>query len=1074
MAEEFCSPQRFLAGDRDVIRNATLTPSSVLPVANQVKRVPTARDGSGAVRVTGTYTGAEEAAYDFEILDADVEDPVVSKPIFEGVGTGELENIETTLPAQDVTVELNESGLPLLYASIDFEGATIKARAGGAAGNAIYFDVDQSPLVFTAQSYSLLNDLAAGAGASGAPMTGSEFDFDTKVMGADGKIPLDAHRIAFGPDRTNIHLQYKRYLAGKWEYFLVPELKIDVPKGSVVYFVTGGRTVTISGGSTPPEVYTNIVTLYDLLNGIRTLSAILDVTTPVANDRDPAGQAGHELQTRTDAHAQPSYGKGSDSARGFEDVTVEAGAGTQLVIATCRAVSAADHPLAAVGRERWELESSTLGALGTLVTGRAFSGTQFGLKIPVRLPFEFAGGQKGRFTVTDIQYAARVDGDPDPPPICPAIGENMGLLGPAAFDQTLTFVWTRRPSGDCNCVGMPTPNLNTACLGNEELTAGDGIMGYQTDTVARLRSLREWYTTTVRASSGVNEANGLANQESFISDPRTSSDSVTYTASPFKSLRTIVDDFERTLALIDPLAVITPGPRSAGCLAWDDAFTELKDDINDFDDATSLHDIPSDRYAARLGAVLISAGISPLGGADANILQSGDGCWRDVGDAFYFTLVGSAGAYAPVFPNVPYYAARRATDGGLYLSTKEFALQINIKPECVADLREGDTITAAIGNAAHPSMYQIGDQEILAIVGAQPLRMTGGQDASLVQTWNVNGSVSGPQDSFSYDPNAPTAYDSGTLSFTLTPGGIDFENGARFTFTIEGGHYRWRKNGGAWNVDTPPLAIPSGPVAFDAGLSVEFVPGAAPSFVAGDVYSFLALQPWAASNLQSPNVEPWKWAGGSATMIADAGEVVEADITTLVHTLPEGASISIEGGVVAGVYDWGPEALTWRANLIAHLFAAVRSFRYLRLTVGDATPADATGGAVQWWAAGMAFQTRRSADVTPSRKYAMAEGDGGLYGRRVFLGKGDGAEVVWPEGELSEPNRVALRAMLDHVKENHDEPLVFLSQVTRPEEAMFVRVAEDEIVIHDTHDGNKDAAYDRDFDARLTLAPVLQ
>ncbi|MEO8133678.1 MAG: hypothetical protein ABI831_06865 [Betaproteobacteria bacterium] len=1064
---EFCSPQRFLAGDRDVIRNATLTPSSVLPVTDMVKPFPTARDGSGRVKISGTYTGAERATYDFEILDDEVEDPVVSKPRFEGVGSGELEDIETTLPAQEVTVALNESGLPLLYAAIDFEGATIKARAGGVTGNAIYFVVDQSPLTFTPQSYSLLNDLSAGAGGSGSPMTGAEFDFGTKVMGADGKIPADAHRISFGADRTNIHLQYKKYTDGKWQYFLVPELKSDVAGGTVVNFVSGGRTVSVYGGSTPPEVYTDIVTLYDLLNGIRTLSAILDVTTPVANDRDPAGQAAHELQTRTDAHAEPSSGTGSDSARGFENVTVASGAGTQLVIATCRAVSATDHPLASLGRERWELNSSTLGSLGTIVTGEAFPGVEFGLKIPRRLPFEFSGVQKGRFTVTDIRYVGRVEADPDPPPICPQVGENMGALGPAAFDQTLTFVWTKRPSGDCNCVGMPFPNFNTGCLGTD--IAGSEPMTYEDDTIARIKALREWETTTVRTNSGVNETNGLANAEPFLSAP---TQDIT---GPRKSLKAIVDDFERTLALIDPLEGGTPSFRGAGCLAWDDAFSELQDDIGDFtsEPTTTLLSLPSYRYDARLGAVLIAAGLSPLGESDASILQSGDGCWRDTGDAYYFSLVGSAGAYAPVFVNTPYYAARRASGDGLYYATHEFALQINVKPECVVDLREGDQISAVIGNAAQPSTYQIGDRLIVPIIGAQNLYLAGGQNASLVQTWNVNGSVSGPLPSFSYDPNSPSIYDSGTLSFTLTPGGIDFANADRFTFSIEGGHYRWRKNGGAWNVDTPPLAIPASPVAFDAGLSVEFVPGAAPSFVPGDVYSFLALQPWAASNLQSPSVEPWKWAGGTASMVADCGEVVDADITAMVHTLPEGATITIEGGTAPGVYDWS-EPMTWREDLIAHLFSAVRTFRYLRLTVGDVTPADATGGAVEWWAAGMAFQTRRSANVTPKRTYAMAEGDGGLYGRRVFLGKGKGAEVVWPESELSEDNRVQLEAMLDHVKQNNDEPLVFLSQVTRPGEAMFVRVAEDEIPIHDTHDGNKDAAIDRDFDARLTLAPVLR
>jgi hypothetical protein len=1063
-----CAPQRFLANNTNSIRGAVLTPSSVLPVAESVLAIPTARGGTAQVSISGAYTGEEAATYDFEILDDDVATPVISAPVFTGEGSGTLEQISAALPAQEITVELSESGLPLLAAKIDFEGVTIKARTAGAAGNAIYFNVDQSGLTFTPQAYSLLNDLEAGAGGEESPLTGAEYDFDTKILGADNAIPVDAHRVSFGSDH-NVYLQYKVYENARWNYYFVPELKRAVPKGAVVNFVTGGRTVTVYPGS-PPETYTGIVTLYDLLDKLKTESALADVEGVVANDRSPNGQAAHELQTRTDAYFEPSSGDGSDSATGFEDITVADDAGTQLVTATCRAVTAADHSLASVGREMWELKSSILGALGTIFTNEAFSGAQFGLRVPLRVPFGI-DAQKGNFTVTDIVYAVRTELE-TPPPICPEKGQRAGLLGPAAVDQILTLTYTKRPDGDCNCVGMPTPNLDTACLGNEGITGAGESMAYQTDTIERIKALRLWYTETVRGDSDVGGSPEIQSvQDPYLTNPNP--DGITQDAagaSQYLSLRDIVDRFESTLALIDPLAGGSPSLRTDGCDAWDAAFEELQTDVASFDTGI-LYTFPTDRYVARLGYVLITAGISPLGGADASTVVSGDGCWQDYGDAYYWAIVGSdKGAYAPAFTNKPYYSSRRADDQNTYYSTHEFAFQINVK--CPEDLREDDTITMAIGNAARPSMYQVGDVLTLPIIAARDLYLAGGQDSSLVQAWYVSGSVSGAFPPYAFDPDIPVPYSYGSpesLAFLLVPGGIDFVKGDRFRFSIEGGHYQWRKNGGAWNVDSPPLPIPSGATAFDDGLSVTFTPGAAPSFIAGDRFSFRALQPWAVSNLRTPTVERWQFADESPgqTLDIDIGSVQDLDTLAIaLHTLPEGATLSLQGGV-AGISDW-TETPVWREGVIVLPFTATRSTRYLRLSLTDAN-----GGGIGWLYVGQAFKTTKAADVTPHRRYRFARGDGGNNPSSRFLGKGRGADVAWNEAALTDADMTGLAATLDWVKENDDEWLVFLAQVTRPEEAMLVQVTDDEIEEHDLGEGNRNAGVDRLFDVRLSLGAVL-
>lgn len=1059
-----CAPQRFLANNRNAIREATLDPSSVLAVENSVLAIPTARDGTLEVALSGAYDGEEAATYDVEILDADVEVPLISAPVFEGEGSGSLEDISASAVAQEFTVELTESGLPLLAAQIDFEGVTVKARTAGASGNAIYFNVDQSTLTFTPQPYSLLNDLEAGAGGKDAPLTGAEYDFDTKILGADGQIPADAHRIAFGDDTSAIYLQYKEYLDGKTQYHFVPELKRAVPKGTVINFVTGGRTVKVYPGS-PEETYTDIVSLYDLLIALQTTSQLVMVDGVVANDRSPEGQAAHELQTRTDAYFEPSSGEGNASAFGFEDVTVAPDAGTQLVVATCVAVNPADHPLAHVGMTRWSLKSSLLGDLGTIIEGEPFSGSAFGLTVPRRLP-EAIDMQVGNFTVTDIVYATRPLDANDPAPICPSVGQRAGLLGPAAVDQVLTLVYTARPAGDCVCDAMPTPNLDTACLGNEGITEGEATMAYQEDTRARIELLRIWYTTRVRAASSVSSL--YSAEDPFINGPIPSV-SPANSYGGLLSLREVVDRFEETIALIDPLTGGSPSLRGNGCLAWDDAFDELKNDIAAFDTGF-LGSFPSDRYVARLGAVLIAAGISPLGGADASTV-SGDGCWRDWGDAFYWTVVGSeAGAYAPAFTNHPYWSSRRADDKNAYYATHEFAFQINVK--CPEDLLEGDTITMGINSAARAALYRVDDTLSLPIISAHDLYLAGGQDSSLVQQWLVNGSVSGPFPPYDFDPDAPVAYSTGSpsaLSFLLIPGGIDFVKGDKFTFSVDGGHYRWRKNGGAWNSSSPPEPIPTGLTAFDDGLSILFTPGASPSFAAGDIFSFRALQPWAVSNLQDPGVERWQWAAESPgpTLDIDLGSVQTLDMAAIaLHTLPEGAGITLAGGVATPT-DWS-EPMTWREDVIATPFSQSRSARYLRLSLTSAT-----NGGIGWLWVGEAFKTTTSADVTPRRAYKFARGDGGLNTRGRFLGKGRGADVRWTEAALTDPDMTGLADLLDWVKQNDDEWLVFLAQVTRPEEAMLVQVTDDQIEEHDLGDGNRDVAVDRLFDVTLSLGAVL-
>lgn len=1140
-----CAPQRFLANDRNLLRSAVLTASSVQAVSDSVQSIPTPRKGTAQVSLSGPYSGTEDATYDAEIVDLTVSTELASAPVRSGAGNGLFTAITATgVTAQAFVIELADAGIPTRAAAVDFEGVKITARTPGAAGNTLRITIDQTAgpgLTFATSSFSLLSDAKAGDGSDTTGFEGPAFDWDTAVLGADDIIPSSAHRVAFGDDTSAVYLNYKRFVDNKWTYHLVPTLKSDQPKGTPVKFVTGGRTVEVTDGTTT-ETYTGIVTVYDLLNALKTTSALVTVIGIVANDRSPTGQAARELLVRTDAHVEKSTGSGSSAATGFVDTFANSGALTELVTATCFAVTPKDFPLAHLGVEYWNLRGSLSGDLGRIKTGQAFTdpGGKFGLTIPVKLPAGY-GVQKGRFAVTDIIYAQRETGQ-EKPPICPV----SLSLGPAAVDQSLVLKYTKRPSGDCNCASMPKPNLDTACLGNID-TGGDGV-GYAADTRTRLVDLYGWAEGIIAGANSIQDATNvdknlyggsvnpnagevavslapdkvdsvvgsIAVQDPFVTNPIPGSIAghsmvktqqtltadvltsgapayqFTYTASdgtqvvspnsaevysaingygigiasfspvPFMS---VVSDYESVLGQIDVLPTGST-ERSDGCTAWDAAVVSMKALVNAAVAATApVLSLPTDAMKAYLNKVLVSAGIPAVGKADASTLSSGDGCWHDTGDQFYWDVVGSEGGYAPLFNNTKYWSARKADTDGLYYATHEFALQVNVK--CPGLLKEGDEIHASIGDSAWPTTYQVGDLLTLPIIAAQPLYLAGGQDGNDILVWYVTGSVDGPFAAFSYDIGSPTPYSNGGLAFTYTPGGIPNAKGDKVTFSIEGGHYHWRKNGGSWS---SALAIPAAPTVLDSGLSIAFTLGASPSFVVGDLWQFRALQPWAVSNVVSPDPDRWQWTGTGQTLAIDFGSAKTIAAGALSrHTLPAGCTITLQGGSTTGVSDW-TETFAYQPGVIFKQFTTAHSSRYVKWTFGTAPDAS-----VGWIWLGDPLTTVRSADLTGLRMgYNIQRSTGGLNQSGLFLGRAVSGDLEWQPGALTETDRSNLLDFYDWIKSNDDEPFVFVPQVTRPTEAYLQRALEDALDMPEMWDYNPDVSYQRAFSAKMGLAGVYR
>lgn len=542
-----CAPQRFLANNRNEVRTATaLTPSSVRPVDNLVlPKRGISRTGSAEVKLTGSYTGAADATFDIAIVDTLVSTRLASKPIFSGAGSGTLVvGTGNTIPAQKVAVELWDAGTPITFAGVDFEGVRIRARASGAVGNAISIAIDASTLVYTTSNYSLLSDIKLGEGDENSGWKGVGFDWDSKPIGSDNVIPSNAHRIAFGEDPT-VYLSYSKWEGSEFSFHVVPAVKRDIPKGTPIKFVTGGRLVTVTDGITP-EVYPSIVSVFDLLDGLKSTSVLVTVDGVVADDRSPTGQSARELNSRTDAHVEPSTGSGSPAATGVVDAFAGANAVTELVTLRCFAVSPADYPLASLGGEYWQGNGSLSGDLGFIKTGIPFvqKDGRFGFTIPQKLPPGY-GSPKGRVTWNPV-YVTR---DPaDEPPIC----LKRITLGPAAVDQTITFTWTKRPSGDCICDKEKAPPLSAFCTGTIG-TGDDNIAAMKPDTLERMRELFSQQATWVESLTDLAEGT-----EAGLLD-----------AGGEGSLPAIVADLFQTLQALDGLdasIVVVPSAVAVGTL----------------------------------------------------------------------------------------------------------------------------------------------------------------------------------------------------------------------------------------------------------------------------------------------------------------------------------------------------------------------------------------------------------------------------------------------------------------------------------------------------------------------------
>jgi hypothetical protein len=307
--------------------------------------------------------------------------------------------------------------------------------------------------------------------------------------------------------------------------------------------------------------------------------------------------------------------------------------------------------------------------------------------------------------------------------------------------------------------------------------------------------------------------------------------------------------------------------------------------------ASALGNGITERYRARLealvGSALAAAGLSPnFEGAGG----SGTGCWLDDPSATYWWVCSDA-SYLPAFTNVYYHAVRTGfdQDGNEVLTpTMEFGFAI----QACGALIEGDAVTIRITGTGAGRSYQVGDRFEVQVVKGAALALGGGQTGTDTLTWSVRGSVDGGFADYALNKTTPNTYSDGGLSFLITPGGLDFALGDSFTFYVEGGQFRWRQDGGAWSGDVQIADT----VAIGAdGLELAFVPGAGPSFVAGDTYSFEALATNGPEHLKQPTDGALAFDDATEIEVTHAGgSGTVRSLLIAQHAIPEGATITLQ------------------------------------------------------------------------------------------------------------------------------------------------------------------------------------
>ena len=484
------SCQRILADVNNAVAAASVSATAIRAAVRQVYRQAQQRTGYGVVRLTGDYTGADDATFDIEIRPPTTGNERVTQPEFRGAGNGTLTGASAApgTAAQTVTVTCVDLGTSTTAAqAIIYGDILLRARIAGAGGNSITLGIVPNLIL----SATPIGALAAELARDTQEWSDQRLDFGAVALNPDGTLSDASPRLVFGRDTSRVYRHYKRWDGEQWQYGVSPKLNATYQSGAQVHAVTGNYAVTVTNGITTESIAGT--TLYEILLAL-SASTLIEVAGVIANDRRPGGQAAIDLPIRTNAFALPVV-KAREAMPDLTGLAVAATAPTEVIKLSCINNDA-------LNAELWAVESKVAGALPVATTGIPYDGAVVDFTIakgsisdnPLAGSISLAG--------TDLQGT----GDPKAyPSIClhkPALGAN-------ASGKTLTLVWTQRPAPDCACTDMTVSGRPRADLLGIDLGDDNAMSTLVAGHQSRLEALANWHKTFVTGNTNITASGEL-------------------------------------------------------------------------------------------------------------------------------------------------------------------------------------------------------------------------------------------------------------------------------------------------------------------------------------------------------------------------------------------------------------------------------------------------------------------------------------------------------------------------------------------------------------------------------------
>jgi hypothetical protein len=964
---------RYLMNRDNLARTGQITATNIV-ASTAITRTDTApKAGGGAVSLSGAYTGSANAAIDVEILDDGGSTRRVSAPQFVGVGSGQISGLTAanTVDAQLFTVTLENLGIETRAAQAPFQSAVLVAKDAGADGNAITVSVDSSGLTDAPTDFALQEELREGANE----YLGDQWNFGAVAINPDGTIPQNAPRIRFGID-PQVYRPFKRYTAGRWVYSFTPAPVRTVPAGASVKAVSGSRTITITD-QVVTETFSGIVTLFDALSAIRDTSALVRVEGAIVSDFQPGGQGITDLSVYTQSYAASRTADGTEYAREAEfPIDVAATAPTETL--TIRCTDATES-----GRERWTVRGQVSGRLQDAITDALYSSGAYGFRIPL-VPSPIIP------TVSAID--AKLDANRGSPSQRPTLCIEDALVGRLAKATTYIFEWRTRPD-ECPCdtnadiEGGPDPDLLGISLpeGVDAMSEASRVIREER-LAAYIKTVTQSNTSSLDQTAGGVIVPAVAPEDvRFMGEvgrifSRTLRRVLTGTAAwpVWSAAVTIGEDSIREpvarngfryaysggiTGATEPTwpttigATVADGGGTWTCVGrtvwrmWDDAFTAMQADADSiigmgidenigsaFETVEAQRVAYFGRYQSAMNEILAAAGLQP-DFEDAGL--GGNRIWRDRGGDAWFEC--TTHDLLPIQPGYYYHSARLATDDtgrSEPVSTQEFGIGVDVP--CQA-LQDGDRLLITIDLAGVPrATYQQGDEFVLQINRAEPVSLSGGQTGDDTLTWSVIGSADGRLENYALNTVTPNEYSDEGIEFAIGLGQVPFALGDRFVFRVEAARAQWRLDGGSWSA---PIEA-AGTVSLASGLSAVFSPGVAPSWIAGDRWSFLAEAINGPARALQPTDDALSWTGSTSITITPAAGPIEG-LLIADHTIPADATITLQGSDNGFATVLSSQVIDWR---VRHIWIPIESPRLAYRLLVD------RGGSIRWLWLGDAAQ----------------------------------------------------------------------------------------------------------------------